>query len=190
MELRRQRSSDYFISACKLHRSNMHVVSYLRKEIREQGATVMTVKASVGSKRYSILASSIDGEATRELMKKLEDCKFHKSFNNYILSPWPPVRHLVLERSKYVVEQLAASRSVLLHSFHDQPAGRLVRYCALGRPRADLLETAVHARQARLDPRDKEPARDMPSLTGDKESAAVQDGTEQTDLFDIFRNKV
>ncbi|CAN7043109.1 unnamed protein product [Brassica rapa subsp. trilocularis] len=135
MELRRQRSSDYFISACKLHRSNMH-----------QGATVMTVKASVGSKRYSML--------------------------------W------------YVVEQLAASRSVLLHSFHDQPAGRLVRYCALGRPRADLLETAVHARQARLDPRDKEPARDMPSLTGDKESAAVQDGTEQTDLFDIFRNKV
>nr|VDD24903.1 unnamed protein product [Brassica oleracea] len=32
-----------------------------------------------------------------------------------------------------MMEQLAASRSVLLHSFHDQPAGRLVRDCALGR---------------------------------------------------------
>ena len=38
------------------------------------------------------LFPSIDGEATRELMTKLEDFKFHKSFNNYILSPWPPVR--------------------------------------------------------------------------------------------------
>ncbi|KAF3537669.1 hypothetical protein F2Q69_00023350 [Brassica cretica] len=35
--------------------------------------------------------------------------------------------------TKYVVEQLAASRNVLLHSFHDQPAGRLVKDCALGR---------------------------------------------------------
>ena len=36
--------------------------------------------------------STIDGEASRELMTKLEDCKFHKSSNNYMLSPWPPVR--------------------------------------------------------------------------------------------------
>ncbi|WZY78001.1 hypothetical protein YC2023_024385 [Brassica napus] len=100
------------------------------------------------------------------------------------------LEHNNVIRFRYVVEQLAASRSVLLHSFHDQPAGRLVRYCALGRPRADLLETAVRVRQARLDPRDKEPARDRLALTGDKESATVQDGTEQTDLFDIFRNKV
>ncbi|CAN6855112.1 unnamed protein product [Brassica oleracea] len=32
-----------------------------------------------------------------------------------------------------MMEQLAASRSVLLHSFHDQPVGRLVRDCTLGR---------------------------------------------------------
>ncbi|CAF1918675.1 unnamed protein product [Brassica oleracea var. botrytis] len=32
-----------------------------------------------------------------------------------------------------MMEQLAASRNVLLHSFHDQPAGRLVKDCALGR---------------------------------------------------------
>ncbi|CDY14874.1 BnaA02g22160D [Brassica napus] len=115
-------------------------------------------------------------------MKKLEDCKFHKNASCVHVSSLCALR--------YVVEQLAASRSVLLHSFHDQPAGRLVRYCALGRPRADLLETAVRVRQARLDPRDKEPARDRLALTGDKESATVQDGTEQTDLFDIFRNKV
>ncbi|CAF2056652.1 unnamed protein product [Brassica oleracea] len=34
---------------------------------------------------------------------------------------------------EYVVEQPAAPRSVLLHSFRVQPAGRLVRHCAIGR---------------------------------------------------------
>ena len=33
------------------------------------------------------LASSINGKAIYDLMIKLEDCKFHKSSNNYILSP-------------------------------------------------------------------------------------------------------
>ena len=105
--------------------------------------------------------------------KKIENnnniCKILLSSNSRFMSS----RIFTLCALRYVVEQHAVLRHILLHSFYVQPAGRLVKDCG---HRRYGIGTAFWRPQpvgrAHLNPRDDDPA-------------AVRDGTGRDDLFDI-----